>query len=178
MNTQAISVSHQRGAVLVFSLIMLSLLTLVSVGMIQQNKQELAMTGNTLEQTKSLARAETDLASAQILIDHTRLNPDSTPPYSDLTCNSSAASQVDENQVIVDSANGKATVTGVYCLTDTLESQCTYTNGVRDAIAACLCYKGTETYTIKWESAANASSYGAQRTVESKYAVNCAGGQF
>ncbi|MGZ8945654.1 MAG: pilus assembly PilX family protein [Methylococcaceae bacterium] len=178
MNNEAIRAPKQRGAVLVFSLIMLTLLTLVSVSMIQQNKQELAMTGNTLEQTKSLARAETDLSKAQNLIDTTRLNPNSTPPYTDLKCNSSVASQMNENQVVVNSANGKATVTGVYCLTDTLESQCTYTGVNRDPIAACICYKGTETYTIKWESAANASSYGAQRTVESKYAVNCAGGQF
>lgn len=183
MNHKIIHPTHQRGAVLVFSLIMLLLLTLVSVSMIQQNKQELAMTGNTLEQTKSLARAETDLTKAQQLIDTTRLNPNASPAYSDLKCNSLAAKQVNQNQVIVSpaitsGAQGTATVTGVYCLTDTIETQCTYTGTTRDAIAACVCYKGTETYTIKWESAASASNYGAQRTVESKYAVNCAGGQF
>jgi hypothetical protein len=85
---------------------------------------------------------------------------------------------VNEGDVIVDSTTGKATVTAVYCLTDTIETQCTYTSGVRDVTAACTCYKGTETYSIKWESKAAASNYGAQRTVESKYAVNCAGGQF
>lgn len=178
MNRKAMSALNQRGAVLIFSLVMLLLLTLVSVSMIQQNKQELAMTGNTLEQTKSLARAETDLASAQIWIDHQRLNPSATPAYSDLKCNSLATKQVDEGDVIVNSDTGTATVTAVYCLTDTIETQCTYTSGVRDATAACTCYKGTETYAIKWESKADASNYGAQRTVESKYAVNCAGGQF
>jgi Tfp pilus assembly protein PilX len=178
MNNKAMCATHQRGAVLVFSLIMLTLLTLVSVSMIQQNKQELAMTGNTLEQTKSLARAETDLSSAQTTIDTTRLNPNATPAYSDLKCNSDPTKQVNKNQVIVNSANGKATITGVYCLTGNSESECTYTAGVRDITMACLCAPGTEVYTIKWESSANASSYGAQRTVESKYAVNCAGGQF
>ncbi len=168
---------HQHGAVLIFSLVMLLLLTLAGVSMIQQNKQELAMTGNTLEQTKSLARAETDLATAQRLIDTTRLNPGSVPAYSDLKCNSSVASQVNENQVLVTTASGKATVLGVYCLMDSVETQCTFTGGVRDAIAACTCYSGSEVYSIKWESTADAN-YGAQRTVESKYAVNCAGGQF
>ncbi len=170
-------VPNQRGAVLVFSLIMLTLLTLVSVTLIQQNKQELAMTGNTLDQTKSLAQAETDLANAQITIDHTRLEP---PSYSSLKCNSDPAKQVNKNQMIVNQATGTATVTGVYCLQSTIETECTYTAaGVRDPnVGACMCVNGTELYNIKWESIAGASSYGAQRTVESKYAVNCAGGQF
>lgn len=177
MKEKILSITGQRGAVLIFSLVMLLLLTLVSVSMIQQNKQELAMTGNTLSQTQSLTRAETDLASAQHYIDTTRLNPNSTPPYSDHRCNSSTSSQVNQNQVVVDSANGKATVTGVYCYDGSNESQCTYTNGTRDTSLACSCL-GTEIYTIKWESAANASAYGAQRTVESKYAVDCTGGMF
>lgn len=168
----------QHGAVLIFSLVMLLLLTLVSVSMIQQNKQELAMTGNALDQTRSLARAETDLTNAQYTIDTTRLNPNSTPPYTDLKCNSDPDKQINENQVIVNSSSGKATVTGVYCLTDTTETQCTYTGGVRDNTKACDCFQATEIYTIKWESAASASNYGAQRTVESKYAVNCSGGSF
>ncbi|MFZ2403914.1 MAG: PilX N-terminal domain-containing pilus assembly protein [Methylobacter sp.] len=172
-------VPNQRGAVLIFSLIMLLLLTLVSVSMIQQNKQELAMTGNTLEQTKSLARAETDLAQAQWLIDTTRLNPASTPPYSDLKCNSNPANQVDKGEKIADTATGIATVTAVYCLSDKIETECLYnTDGTRKDSQACRCQEGTETYAIKWESKSSSNSYGAQRTVESKYAVNCAGGQF
>ncbi|TAN65296.1 MAG: hypothetical protein EPN17_16930 [Methylobacter sp.] len=176
MNYEVMGISHQRGAVLAFSLVMLLLLTLVSVSMIQQNKQELAMAGNTLEQTKSLARAETDLAQAQQFIDETRLNPNASPPYSDRRCN--IASQVDKDEVIVESATGKATVTGVYCLTSTTETECTYTNGVRDDIFACRCKDNAEVYIIKWESIADVSGYGAQRTVESKYAVNCSGGGF
>lgn len=183
MNHKEMHIPNQRGAVLIFSLVMLLLLTLVSVSMIQQNKQELAMTGNTLEQTKSLARAETDLSNAQVWIDQTRLNPLATPPYSDLKCNSLAAKKVNENQVIISpditpGAQGTATVTAVYCLKDTTETQCIFTNGVRAESQACYCFQGTETYAIKWESKADVSSYGAQRTVESKYAVNCAGGQF
>lgn len=174
MNHEATYVPHQRGAVLVFSLIMLLLLTLVSVSMIQQNKQELAMTGNTLEQTKSLARAETELKLAEQVIDTTRLNP---ADLGDHRCNSSNASQLDENEIILTTATGKATVTAVYCLTGAIETQCTFTNGVRNDTAACMCLSGTEIYTTKWESTAD-SNYGSQRTVESKYAVNCSGGQF
>lgn len=167
----------QRGAVLIFSLVMLLLLTLVSVTMIQQNKEELTMTGNALEQTKTLTRAETDLAQAQWFIDTTRLNPNAVPAYSDLKCNSNSANQVNENQVLYTSSTGKATVTAVYCYTNTAETQCTFTNGVRDNITACTCASNTEVYIIKWESTA-AASFGSQRTVESKYAVNCSGGQF
>ncbi|MFI3185345.1 MAG: hypothetical protein QX198_05125, partial [Methylococcaceae bacterium] len=65
MNYEALCAPKQRGAVLIFSLIMLLLLTLASVSMIQQNKQELVMTGNALDQTKSFASAETELGLAE-----------------------------------------------------------------------------------------------------------------
>jgi Tfp pilus assembly protein PilX len=173
MNIDTNFATHQRGVILIFSLVMLTLLTLVTVSMVQQNKQELAMMANTLEQTKSLARAESDLAIAQTKIDEARVRP------ADLKCNSTISSQIDKNDTIPNMVNGTATVTGVYCLTGNLETECTYTSaGARDTIAACTCYKGTEIYIVKWESDASASNYGAQRTVESKYGVNCAGGQF
>ncbi len=176
MNSKAICVPHQRGAVLVFSLIMLTLLTLVSVSMIQHNKQELAMTGNTLEQTKSLARAETELTQAEQVIDTTRLDP---ADPTNRKCNSLDANQINENQVILTTATGKATVTAVYCLTASkIQTQCTFTGGVRDdTVAACMCSDGTEIYTVKWVSTAD-SNYGSQRTVESNYAVDCSAGQF
>ena len=182
MNIDTNFATHQRGVILIFSLVMLTLLTLVTVSMVQQNKQELAMMANTLEQTKSLARAESDLAIAQTKIDTTRLNPLSIPPYSDLRCNSDPSSQIIKYQVIVPktaTTNGTATVTGVYCLAGNLETECDPTSAVdRNTIAACTCYKGTEIYIVEWKSDASASNYGAQRTVESKYGVNCAGGQF
>lgn len=175
MNSKAMSVPRQRGAVLVFSLIMLTLLTLVSVSMIQHNKQELAMTGNTLEQTKSLARAETELTQAEQVIDTTRLDP---ADPANRKCNILDANQINENQVILTTATGEATVTAVYCLTASkIQTQCTFTSGVRDDIAACTCNDGTEIYTVKWVSTAD-SNYGSQRTVESNYAVDCSAGQF
>lgn len=178
MNHEAICISHQRGAVLAFSLVMLLLLTLVSVSMIQHNKQELAMTGNTLQQTKSLASAESELAQAQNLIDTTRhVNP--ADPY-DTTCNSDPSKEFTENQVFFNPAGaiGTATITAVYCLNASKsQDQCTFTSGVRDHKQACLCSGGTEIYTVKWVSTADIN-YGAQRTVESNYAVDCSGGRF
>ncbi|MCK9394653.1 MAG: PilX N-terminal domain-containing pilus assembly protein [Methylobacter sp.] len=167
---------NQRGAVLIFSLIMLLLLTLVSVSMIQQNKQELAMTGNTLQQTKSLASAETELKLAEQAIDTARLNP-ANP--TDRTCNSSGASQVNQNQTILTTATGTSTITAVYCLRGTTETQCS-SGALNDgSSAACMCdgNRGTEIYTVRWVSTADVN-YGAQRTVESKYAVDCSGGPF
>jgi Tfp pilus assembly protein PilX len=177
MNHEAMSISHQRGAVLAFSLVMLLLLTLVSVSMIQHNKQELAMTGNTLQQTKTLASAESELAQAQQLIDTTRLNPAN---LTDHTCNSNPLKKFTENQVFFNPATaiGTATITAVYCLdASKSQTQCTFTNGVPDPIAACMCSGGTEIYTVKWVSTADIN-YGSQRTVESNYAVDCSAGQF
>jgi Tfp pilus assembly protein PilX len=164
MNHEAMRASNQRGAVLIFSLIMLLLLTLVSVSMIQQNKQELAMAGNALEQTKTLASAETKLKLAEQAIDTARLNP---ADLNDHKCNSS--NLINENDSM-----GNATVTAVYCLKNDTETQCTFTDGVRDATAACVCNFGTEIYTINLVEDTGSS----RRTVESKYAVDCSGGPF
>lgn len=68
MNGKTTHKVRQRGAVLVFSLIILLLLTLISVSMIQQNKQELAMTGGVMNQTKALASAEVALSKAESAI--------------------------------------------------------------------------------------------------------------
>ncbi|MGZ8157568.1 MAG: hypothetical protein ACXWT1_14095 [Methylobacter sp.] len=161
MKYEAMLVSHQRGAVLIFSLIMLLLLTLVSVSMIQQNKQELAMTGNALEQTRTLANAETKLKQAEQEIDKKRyaLTKIGDPIPTDRKCDSS-------NLINNSTAIGNATVTAVYCLKNSTETLCDP--------ASCMCNLGTEIYTITLTESSNDS----QRTVESKYAVDCSGGQF
>lgn len=177
MDYEAMCASNQRGAVLIFSLVMLLLLTLASVSMIQQNKQELAMTGNTMEQTLSFARAETDLSLAEQAIKAARVNL-ATPD--DHRCNSSVESQVNEDWIFSgDTATGQATITAVYCVTSAgaAEERCTFTDGVRDTIGACNCIPGTEIYALRWTSTVG-SNYGAQRTVESKYAVDCSAGSF
>ena len=176
MNYEALCAPKQRGAVLIFSLIMLLLLTLASVSMIQQNKQELVMTGNALDQTKSFASAETELGLAEKFITTTR----TTGATAANSCNSSAASQVNANTTPYFTGTGQATITAVYCLIGgTTESQC-LSGALNDgSSAACSCSGnfGTEIYDIRWESAAT-SNYSSQRVIESKYAVNCSGGPF
>lgn len=164
MNHEAMCVSNQRGAVLIFSLIMLLLLTLVSVSMIQQNKQELAMAGNALEQTKTLASAETKLKLAEQEIVKKRYalaNLGDPIPGPNPKCDS--GNLINNGSVI-----GNATVTAVYCLKNSTETLCDP--------ASCMCNFGTEIYTLTLTVKDNNS--GSQRTVESKYAVDCSGGPF
>jgi hypothetical protein len=60
-----ITFPNQQGAVLVFTLLMLLLLTLSGANMIQQNKQEFAMVRNSGQQTQTLAKSEQLLAQAE-----------------------------------------------------------------------------------------------------------------
>ncbi|MFA6053023.1 MAG: PilX N-terminal domain-containing pilus assembly protein [Methylobacter sp.] len=161
MNHEAMRASNQRGAVLIFSLIMLLLLTLVSVSMIQQNKQELAMAGNALEQTKTLASAETKLklAEQEIVKKRYALANLGDPIPGNRKCDSG-------NLINNNTAIGNATVTAVYCLKNNTETLCDP--------ASCMCNLGTEIYTINLVEDTGSS----RRTVESKYAVDCSGGPF
>jgi Tfp pilus assembly protein PilX len=177
MNYEAEYAVRQHGAVLIFSLIMLLLLTLTSVAIIQQNNQELAMTGNVLDQTKSFASAETELGLAENYINTQRLN---AANLVDMTCNRSAASQFIVSATPFFTGTGNATITAVYCLTGgTTETQCETGNLNDMTSAACTCadLKGTEIYDVKWVSATS-GNYSSQRVLESKFAVNCSGGSF
>ncbi|MGB4497522.1 MAG: nucleotidyltransferase domain-containing protein [Methylococcaceae bacterium] len=62
------NLKSQRGAVLAFCLLMLLLLTLAGTRMIQQNKQQLEMSGNTRILTQEFANAEGLLANAKSTI--------------------------------------------------------------------------------------------------------------
>ena len=67
---------NQRGAVLIFTLLMLLLLTLSGVSMIEQNKQQIAMMRNSRQQNQTLARAEQLLAQAENAIKNAKsINP-------------------------------------------------------------------------------------------------------
>ncbi|MGR9012097.1 MAG: PilX N-terminal domain-containing pilus assembly protein [Gammaproteobacteria bacterium] len=179
MNPEAIlKIPNQRGAVLAFSLVMLLLLTLVSVSMIQQNKQELAMAGNALDQTKTLASAETQLKLAELSIDQIRyaLSNLGDPIRSDLKCDNSHSIP---NGTTLDNGStlGNAKVTAVSCLRNKEVTPCP-TGNLNDASSPeCTCpqLNGTEIYTL---STVTNSNSGSQRTVESKYAVDCSGGTF
>jgi len=173
MNNNAICVSNQRGAVLIFSLIMLLLLTLVSVSMIQQNKLELAMTGNAMDQTKSLASAEAELKLAEQFISTQRV-------YSTThQCNSGTTTQLNVSTTPFFTGTGNATINAVYCVIANAATQCT-SGALNDGSSfPCTCdgNLGTELYSITWVSTAS-TNYGSQRTVKSNYAVDCSGGPF
>lgn len=70
---------RQQGAVLIFTLVMLTLLTLAAVNMISQNKQELKMATNSRQQVRELATVEQLVARAEKAIDddpvHTTCDP-------------------------------------------------------------------------------------------------------
>lgn len=61
--------SRQRGVVLIFTLVILLLLTLLSVNMIQQNRLEFMMAGNVQTQTQTFSSAESLLKIAENFID-------------------------------------------------------------------------------------------------------------
>ena len=71
------NLKHQRGAILAFSLVMLLLLTLAGTRMIQQNKQQLQMAGNTRLMTQAFADAEGVLEEAKsyVLSDSSHKDP-------------------------------------------------------------------------------------------------------
>lgn len=71
----------QSGAILAFSLVMLLLLTLAGTRMIQQNKQQLQMAGNTRLLTQAFADAEGVLEDAKdiVLTDPSHQDPTSSP---------------------------------------------------------------------------------------------------
>lgn len=60
---------RQQGAVLVFSLVSLLLLTLLSVNMIQQNRLQFMMAANAQQQTETFAAAEDLLALTETQVD-------------------------------------------------------------------------------------------------------------
>ena len=185
---QQLNLLKQRGAVLAFSLVMLLLLTLIGVSMIQQNKQGLGMAGNARQQIQVLASAEAALSNAEAAVDSLRYIGSNK---GNKKCNS--AQQLNEGDVI----SAAAKVKEVYCLWDYsdaggTEQRCFYNNGERDLDNppppdnACIRLndagpgKGKkiadrcpiEIYAIE---ATVTDSKGAERTVESKYAVDCTG---
>lgn len=190
----------QRGAVLAFSLIMLLLLTLVSVSMIQQNKSQIAMTSNSIQQTSAFSTVQSALINAQTIINQRRYNT----KLADQKCNST--NQLHENTLLdVGDPNIVAKITQVFCLTnyDAITkigdlNQCLYSNGSRnlsvgtgtpvataDTVAACTRLNnagstvkhgindlcGSEAYTISINFFDISTN--TSRSLESKYQVNC-----
>lgn len=63
------SISQQRGAALIVSLVMMVVLTLIGVVAMNSSNIELIMAGNTQLQTRALANAERTLTSAESVAD-------------------------------------------------------------------------------------------------------------
>jgi hypothetical protein len=174
---------RQRGAVLVFSLLMLLLFTLASVSMIQQNKTQLNMSGNVGEQTKTLAWAESTLTVAESAIQSIRQpNKDnqSTPLEDRDNCSeSNQLFEGDELEIPVPQA--QATIKSVSCVISGLEHRCigdsSYTPAIASEAATTACQKltdaqcPTELYTL--EVTFTNSQTAAERTIRSRYAVGC-----
>lgn len=68
----------QRGIVLIFTMIMLLLLTLVTVNMIQSNRQELAMSSNSMQQSTMFALAESTMVQAARALEKSPVHLDSS----------------------------------------------------------------------------------------------------
>lgn len=75
---KSFNLKSQRGAVLAFCLLMLLLLTLAGTRMIQQNKQQLEIAGNTRLLTQEFANAEGLLAEAKNVINDNPAHVDSS----------------------------------------------------------------------------------------------------
>lgn len=69
--------SKQTGAVLVFTLVMLTLLTLVGVNSIQINKLNFSMAKNAIDQTRILAELESEMLGSQINLERIRYKDES-----------------------------------------------------------------------------------------------------
>lgn len=173
----------QNGAALIFSLLMLMLLTLTTVSMIQQNKNQLAITTNMGIQTQAFAQAETALSLFQTEIERTRQpnkdNPN-TPVEDRYDCSSTDHFFDGDTISLTNMPTATATITGVSCIVNSLEYRCTggaYTPLSNSTAAATACQKltnaqcPTEMYTLDVTFTDSDSS--AKRTVRSKYSVGC-----
>lgn len=175
---------QQRGAVLIFSLLILLLLTLASISMIRQNKTELAITGNMGEQIKTFARAETALRIAEATIQLMRQpNKDnaSTPPEDRDDCSTSGRLFEGTGLELPDVPQATVIINKVSCVINGLEHTCSGNNGYVPAIdstaAKAACEKltdaqcPTEVYTIDLTFTHSQSE--TERTIRSQYSVGC-----
>jgi len=188
----------QRGAVLIFSLVMLLLITLVGVNMIQQNRLQFMMAANMQGQTSLFASAENILELAENYIGKKRYlnwplpNPIPSPVGNTFTCIKTGTKFV---QLLPEDITGKSSLglssdtknSGVtVAITETacmsiagVESVCTPDASGPNGWSAneTQCNQSdpaqcpTEIYTIR--VAVPDSSTGGQRIVESRYAVRC-----
>jgi len=93
---------QQAGVVLVFSLLILLLVTLLGVNMVQQNRVQFLMAANAQQQSTTFSDAEDVLRLAEAYIDQTRYEVwpfvNASVPYPDpnYTCKKDAAGKLDQ----------------------------------------------------------------------------------
>ncbi len=148
---------QQRGIALVISLIILLSTTFLSVSVIQQNKLQFLMAGNTRQQTETLSNAENLLALAEEYVKLQR----QPAGYDDKQCVVDAdgkSTPLSAGDIPLGVANATATIEDCFC--NNYDSACASIYG------AC----GSEIYTIRVQFT---DSSGAYRAVKSRYSVAC-----
>ena len=142
---KTVTLKNQRGAVLVFSLVMLLLLMLASTSMIQQNKAQIGVATNAGQQVTAFADVETALLSTQAALAVLRYDSAPYPPATGAAthCKSGASNSVhQDNDITIADTSVTATVKADYCISNysTIagggnEHRCLYSGGVRQAVA-------------------------------------------
>jgi len=188
----------QTGVVLVFSLLILLLVTLLGVNMVQQNRIQFLMAGNAQQQSTTFASAEDVLRLVENYIDKTRYTtwPIVAPPvaYPDpsYTCNKTASASPKLDQIkpadITNTIGLSATAIAAGVVAKINTTSCLLTGGIEvECIADTSQASGwdvneincnqntatfcpTEVYTI---SVTVTNETGSKKEIESKYAVRC-----
>jgi len=197
MISQAL-ITKQQGAVLVFSMVFLLLITLLGVNMVQQNRLQFMMAANSQMQTTSFVDMEDVMELGEYFIASNRYTtwplpkPIPNPVGTTFTCNKTASGKFDQlkprlltdtelglSADIIARSNPIVEILSTACMVvGDVEIPCTpdatTTSGWADSETQC--YQSdqaqciTEIYTMQ-TTLTDAS--GSQRKVQSRYAVRC-----
>ncbi len=159
-------IKKQNGIAIVFSLVILLVMTLLGVSVVQQNKMQFLMAANTREQTQALSNAENILALAELNVKVQRQNTEDPSSF----CFDNAGGEF--TPLFTNANNSPVTINlGLANTVATIENCQHLGNG---SLTTTTCENtqaaGSELYTIRVRYTDDA---GAIRTVESLYAVNC-----
>jgi hypothetical protein len=191
-----ILIKQQQGVVLIFSLLILLLVTLVGVNMVQQNRLQFMMAANAQEQSIEFANAEDILRLAEMYIESQRYKvalpmiiPD--PVKGTFTCNKTAGSPPKFDQLkpgditnLIDmteamKAQSQVEIKKTSCMPiagSEIECKADAANASGWDINELQCYQSdvaqctTEIYEIK---VSTTNTTGGNRIIEAKYAIRC-----
>jgi Tfp pilus assembly protein PilX len=166
----------QHGAVLIFSLIMLLLMSLLGINAMQQNRLQFLMSSNSQLQTNTLSQAENLLVIAEKYLDderHEVQDGDDDVDVEDNKIIGKCAKNDDgkfELFTVPQNITNPLPITGEMKAASeisVLDCECLATNAAcQTSFTACL----SEIYTVEVKLT---GTDGTKRTVESKYAVQC-----